>query len=104
MLSCRAEVHMRIRKNEKLLRQIWRINNRDKRNEQKKRNYERGGTYIPNYRMKWTAEMEREIMAQNRPHDRVLALKLGRSVQAIQVKRARIKSLQKDKVTSTPGP
>lgn len=45
----------------------------------------------------WDGESDKAIMAEDRPQDRVLSEKLGRSVKAIQLRRVRLVKLQKPK-------
>ncbi len=56
-----------------------------------KRYYKKSILGAINSKNKWTAKEEDSILVPDRPNDMVLAKKLGRSVQAIQIKRSRIK-------------
>ena len=69
----------------------WRNRNRRTFNAQKKRNYRRGDHGTP-YRRAWTTADLLAITSDGRPSDRTLAVLLRRSVQAIQVMRARIRA------------
>ena len=69
----------------------WRSKNRDKVNEQKKRNYKQTVRNAHNYKKQWTKEEEKMILDHN-ISDRELAEQLGRSVQAIQVRRSKLKA------------
>jgi hypothetical protein len=55
------------------------------------KNYARGAVHDRRSRRRWTTDEERQITAPDRPSDRELAKQLGRSVQAIQVKRTEMK-------------
>lgn len=68
----------------------WRDSNRDQWNEGKKRNYAQGRENASNSKESWTSDDDSAICAENRPSDRELAKQLGRSVQAIQVRRTRL--------------
>ncbi|MDP3985391.1 MAG: hypothetical protein Q8P82_01385, partial [bacterium] len=72
-------------------RQEWRNRNRDRFNESKKRNYAKGRRYARHTREFWSDWEILQIAADDRPSDRELARTLRRSVQAIQVKRSRLK-------------
>lgn len=63
------------------------------RNARRRRNYERGRASATGGYRYWEQEEDRAIMAEDRPTDRELAEKLGRSVQAIQVRRTRLRAL-----------
>jgi len=69
----------------------WRRANRDRFDRSKKRNYARGKKNPFNEKQEWTIEDSMRIVAPDRPNDRKLAEELGRSVQAIQVWRCRLK-------------
>ena len=69
----------------------WRLTHRKGRNQQRRKNYQKTAG-AENSKSEWTAKDEDLITASNRPHDMVLAQKLGRSVQAIQIKRSRIRT------------
>ena len=60
-----------------------------KRNERRQRNYAQTQD-APNARTEWTEREDRMVLAHEIP-DRELAAKIGRSVQAIQVRRSRIR-------------
>ena len=70
----------------------WRKKNREKHNAHKRRNYAKGALHDTNSCLPWTVKDTQLIMAKDRPCDRVLAKKLGRSVQAIQVRRSKVKN------------
>ncbi len=70
----------------------WRLRYPDRRNSQKKRYYKKTAVGAKNSRIKWTTKEIDSIIASNKPRDTVLAKKLGRSVEAIQVKRSKIKA------------
>lgn len=59
------------------------------RNEARAANYAKGRAHATNARQRWTQEEDRAVARHDVP-DRVLAERLGRSVQAIQVRRARL--------------
>lgn len=67
----------------------WRLKNPDKRNEQKKRNYRQTQGQQRTRRV-WTEEEERQILATPRETDATLAKRIGRSVQAIQLRRSKL--------------
>jgi hypothetical protein len=67
----------------------WRLRNPHKRQSGKQRNYAQTQG-AENTGAIWSDSEMEAILADDRPHDRVLAAKLGRSVQAIQVKRAKL--------------
>ena len=69
----------------------WRDKNREATNEMKKRNYHISTKYAVNNKMPWTKEEEKLILEHSMT-DRQLAQKLGRSVQAIQVRRSKLKA------------
>lgn len=60
-----------------------------KRNERRQRNYAQTAG-APNTRAEWTEREDKLVLAHTIP-DRELAEKIGRSVQAIQIRRSRIK-------------
>jgi hypothetical protein len=68
----------------------WRNRNRDTWNGAKRRNYEKGAAHQHNAHRHWTKQEDQAIMAPDRPRDRELARVLGRTVQAIQVRRTRL--------------
>jgi len=70
----------------------WRLKYPKKRNLQKKRYYKKSTVGAKNSRTQWIAKEMDSIIAFDRPHDMVLAKELKRSVQAIQIKRSRIKA------------
>lgn len=61
----------------------------NKRNERRQRNYAQTAG-APNTRSEWTEREDRLVLAHAIP-DRELAAQIGRSVQAIQIRRSRIK-------------
>ena len=68
----------------------WKRNNPEATNEQKKKNYAKSRVNAVNKRQRWTLKDINEIL--NSPlTDAELSVKLGRSVQAIQIKRAKCK-------------
>ena len=67
----------------------WRKKHPDLRNEEKKRNYAKTRRNATNSNLSWTGEEIKMIFSPNRPSDREMSAILGRSVQAIQVKRAK---------------
>lgn len=66
----------------------WRRRNPGAWNDSKKRNYERGAVNTENEKRRYAPEELERIIASDRPCDRQLAIELGRSVQALQVKRS----------------
>lgn len=81
-------------KNGYLYKKRWKMKNRKKVNEQKKRNYDKGsvGTLseVGLLNIRWTEEDDRIIINANRPKDRVLSKILRRSVRGIQIRRYRV--------------
>ncbi len=73
-----------------LLKRRWQKTHPEARNTIKKRNYARGKTSTSKKREQYLSDEIQLILAKERS-DRELAKLLGRSVQAIQVKRVRIK-------------
>jgi hypothetical protein len=72
-------------------KQEWRKKNPKKRNEERKKNYSQTNINCPNATKKW--ELFEEILVLKRDKtDRELHIALGRSVQAIQVKRSKLKA------------
>lgn len=69
----------------------WRENHRPTFYAGKKRNYRKGARNQKNARTIWEKEDELRIIDPGRPCDRVLAVSLGRTVQAIQAHRHLIK-------------
>ena len=67
----------------------WRTNNPLKRNEMRKKNYAATRKGAVNSKRLWSGEEIIKIFSPDRPCDRVLANQLGRSVQAIQIKRSK---------------
>ena len=61
-----------------------------KRNEYRQRNYAQTAADARNSRAEWTEREDKMVLAHSIP-DRELAAKIGRSVQAIQIRRSRIK-------------
>ncbi len=58
-------------------------------NESKRRNYERGATHQHNARVRW-GKWEVDLILTSDKTDRELALELGRTVKAIQMKRTKV--------------
>lgn len=71
----------------------WRKRNRDLFNLMKKRNYAKGAEGVTKTKQPWTDSEIDEIVASDRPCDRILAKKISRSVQAIQVMRSRLRKI-----------
>lgn len=69
----------------------WRLTHRKGRNQQRRKNYQKTAK-ARNSRLAWKTKDVNIIMASDKPCDTVLAQELGRSVQAIQGKRAKIKA------------
>ena len=72
----------------------WRLRNPEKRYRQKKSYYARHRDTFEegrNARTEWTLTEMNRITAPDRPVDTILARELGRSVQAIQVARNKLK-------------
>jgi hypothetical protein len=69
----------------------WRNANRRIFNEQKKRNYARGKGDVRKEKSGWMIYEDEMILSPRRPCDRELARELERSVQAIQVRRSRLR-------------
>ncbi len=67
----------------------WYAANPEKRNAHRKRNYAQTREGATNAGKHWTTAEIEAILAADRPIDRVLAKRLGRSAQSIQVKRSR---------------
>jgi hypothetical protein len=67
----------------------WRLRNPDKRNKGKKINYSKTRKNAKNTGRPWGDHEVRRIFSTDRPSDRELSVELGRSVQAIQVKRSK---------------
>lgn len=74
---------------------IWRIHHSKKRNEGKKRYYAKhreDPQNRANSGQEWTLlEIER-VTASDRPADSILAKQIGRSVEAIQIKRSQLRA------------
>lgn len=68
----------------------WRQNHPASWSRQKKRNYARSRKEARRAHQRWSLADEIMICTPQRPCDRVLSKKLGRSVQAIQVHRSKI--------------
>lgn len=71
----------------------WRIRHPKKRYESKKRYYRRHRNNPQNRKnsgQEWTPSELKRITARVRPPDSVLARKIGRSVEAVQVKRSKL--------------
>lgn len=67
----------------------WRLKHADKRNAWRRGNYARGD-FGHRTRRLWSQDEDRRVIAHTIP-DRELAQDLGRSVQAIQVRRCKLK-------------
>jgi hypothetical protein len=63
---------------------------------QKRKNYAQTRAGARNRKTVWTCEEDAVITAAARPTDRVLAGQLGRSVQAIQVRRCKLQKGESD--------
>lgn len=73
----------------------WRLRNTDKRNAERKRNYHKHpGLYLAG--AKWTVEDSDFVLAATAP-DRALHVLLGRSVQAIQIRRCKLRKREATK-------
>lgn len=70
----------------------WRKLHPEKWRRLRKENYARGRINCYRRRAPWSNEEDLRITAPDRPSDRELALELGRSVQAIQVRRVLVRS------------
>lgn len=68
----------------------WRKGHPETRNAGRKRHYEQSRPGARNSKERWTTEHDALIIADGRPSDRQLAAQLGRSMQAIQIRRMRI--------------
>lgn len=68
----------------------WRKAHPEKRTEQRRRYYDNTPNAGNSSKEPWTREQDRAITEPNKPTDRELAVRLGRSVRAIQVRRTRI--------------
>jgi hypothetical protein len=68
----------------------WRYRYPQKRNLERRRYYARLAQGCPNAREPWSKQDIEAILAPNRPSDRELARSLGRSVQAVHVRRSTI--------------
>ena len=69
----------------------WRNNNRDIFNEEKKRYYSKSARDAYNFKKQWTHE-EDNLVLKHEISDAELAKQIGRSVQAIQIRRSRLNS------------
>lgn len=69
----------------------WRLKHPETRYKGKKNYYIKGRAFAVNRGQCWTRQDEKLIIAQDRPNDRILAKKLGRSIFAIQRKRSNLK-------------
>lgn len=69
----------------------WRNNHRDIFNEQKKRYYSKSALNAQNFKKQWTHE-EDNLVLKHEISDNELAKQIGRSVQAIQIRRSRLNS------------
>ena len=69
----------------------WRFRHPKERHTDKKRYYNRHNKNRINSRAEWTLSEMALIVAPDRPLDRILSQKLGRSVEAVQIKRCRLK-------------
>lgn len=67
----------------------WRQENKEKRNGYRKGNYAQTRPNARYAKKFWSDADVKKIFDPNRPPDRVLSLELGRSVEAIQVKRTK---------------
>jgi hypothetical protein len=77
-----------------LFEKKWRHNNPRKRQISSARNYRKGAVHQKNARSHWTIGDEQLIISPNHPCDRILAEKLGRTVQAIQIHRCEMLASQ----------
>ena len=68
----------------------WRRANREAFNRHKKRNYAQTRDNAVNVGQRWTIDQTNMVLAHE-ISDRELAAKIGRSVEAIQVRRAKVK-------------
>ena len=71
---------------------VWRLRHPEKRYAGKKRYCERMRQNCSNKNQEWTLAEMKAIMAPDRPNDRILSESLGRSVQAIQDMRSKIRA------------
>ena len=78
--------------NRAVYKKTWRQRNPEKYNKSKSLNYARGATNTKNARTEWTGSEDKRILDPLRPKDRDLAEEMGRTVQAIQIRRCRIKN------------
>lgn len=65
------------------------------KNRHRKASYAKGREYTINGKCQWTVEDMDKVLKHDKP-DRELAKEIGRSVQAIQIMRSRIKAQEKD--------
>lgn len=68
----------------------WRLKHPDRRNAQKKRNYDSAGY---SSRLPWTQEEDRQVL-EHSITDRELAAKLNRSIRAVHARRNRLKEVE----------
>jgi hypothetical protein len=73
----------------------WRNGHRDVYQDGKKRYYARGRVFAKNGGRIWKSEDECLIVAPNRPCDREIARRIGRSIDAIQVHRVAVRNRSK---------
>ena len=69
---------------------LWRERHPKLRYCGKKKYCQRNAVNRKNSGSHWTIEEERLVLSEGRPCDRVLARELGRSIQAIQIKRSKL--------------
>ena len=60
------------------------------RNDRRRRNYAAGAAGATRIRDPWEQHEDKAILSPERPTDRELAARLGRTVQAIQIRRTRL--------------
>ncbi|MFA7254216.1 MAG: hypothetical protein WC107_06735 [Patescibacteria group bacterium] len=68
----------------------WKKRHPDRRNALRKANYRSTVKNARNSHKPWEPEEDSAIIAANRPRDRELSALIGRSVQAIQVRRTKL--------------
>lgn len=69
----------------------WRLANPEMRQAGKKRNYAKSRKTAVNCRKRWSFNEDLKIMAADKLADSVLAVELGRSTQAIEQRRHKLK-------------
>lgn len=74
----------------------WRKRNPKKRNEERRRYYERGAKFGRSSPERFTEEEDFQILNPNRPTDTVLAERIKRSTRSIQLRRMRLKHWEKE--------